>query len=202
MKLKILDDDHLLAILTAQEAETLGIFEADRTMPLRFHSFHSRLAAAKILSIACSGGFACEGRRITLRALPSQDEERVLLLFTLEKRRRQCYRIKHTPEPVLFRVADAGAVLDLLFRLRTHPAGGRVPFLLYRLGRGYGLIFSAPVTLRRSLLILLSEYGEYGGKGAAVAAFAAEHGELLSSDAVRDLSPVSQNKSTFPETED
>ena len=83
MKLKILDDDHLLAILTAQEAETLGIFEADRTMPLRFHSFHSRLAAAKILSIACSGGFACEGRRITLRALPSQDEERVLLLFTL-----------------------------------------------------------------------------------------------------------------------
>ena len=46
------------------------------------------------------------------------------------------------------------------------------------------------------------EYGEYIGKGAAVAAFAAEHGELLSSDAMRDLPPVSQKKSTFPETED
>lgn len=185
MKLKIIDDDHLLAILTASEAETLGIFEADRTLPLRFHSFHSRLAAAKILSIACSGGFDCEGRRITLRALPSQDE-RVLLLFTLERRQRQCYRIKHTPEPVLFRIADAGAVLDLLERLRTHPAGKKVPFQLYKLGDGYGLVFSAPVTLRRSLLVLLGEYGEYAGKGAAVAAFAAEHGLLLSTDAVQE----------------
>lgn len=185
MKLKILDDDHLLAILTAHEAETLGIFEADRTLPLRFHSFHSRLAAAKILSIACSGGFDCEGRRITLRALPSEDDERVVLLFTLERRRRQCYRIKHTPEPVLFRFADAGAVLDLLDRLHSHPLGEKTPFSLYRFGRGYGLVFSAPVTVRRPLTVILREYGEYTGKGAVAAAFAAEHGTLLSADAVR-----------------
>ena len=156
MKLKIIDPDHLLAVLTQEEAQSLGIFEADVHCPLRFSSFHSRLAAARILSIACSRGFACENRRITLRVLPSEDEN-ILLLFTLEKPRRRTFRIKHKEEPTVFRLETAGVLLDAAERLRRSPAALGVEFRIYRLEPGYVLVFSPPVTARKALFTLLGE---------------------------------------------
>lgn len=178
MKLKIIDPDHLLAVLTQEEAQSLGMFEADGHCPLRFSSFHSRLAAARILSIACSRGFACENRRITLRVLPSEDES-ILLLFTLEKHRRRTFRIKHREEPAVFRLENAGVLLDALERLRQMPAAFGVEFCVYRLETSYALVFSPPVTARKGLFTLLGEYGGCLGKGTALAAFAAEHGQFL-----------------------
>ena len=178
MKLKIIDPDHLLAVLTQEEAQTLGILEADRGCPLRFSSFHSRLAAARILSIACSRGFACENRRITLRVLPSA-EDQVLLLFTLEKPQRRTFRIRHRAEPAAFAIENAGVLLDVLDRLRRTPAAAETEFLLYKLEKTYALVFAPPATARRVLFTLLGEYGACLGRGTALAAFAAEHGRLL-----------------------
>ena len=176
MKLKIIDPDHLLAVLTREEAQTLGIFEADGHSTLRFSSFHSRLAAARILSIACSRGFACEDRRITLQALPSRDES-ILLLFTLEKSRRRTFRIKHKADPVAYRLETADALLAVWKRLGCFPV--ETECTLYRWGPGYALVLCAPVTARRGLHLLLGEYGTCLGKGTALAAFVAEHGQLL-----------------------
>lgn len=178
MKLKIIDPEHLLAMLTREEAQTLGILEADRGCPLRFNSFHSRLAAARILSIACSRGFACENRRITLRVLPSA-EDQVLLLFTLEKPRRRTFRIRHRPAPAAFAIENADVLLDVLDRLRRTPAAAETEFLLYRLEKTYALVFAPPATARRALFTLLGEYGTCLGRGTALAAFTAEHGRLL-----------------------
>ena len=177
MRLRIIDRDHLLAVLSREEAESLGMFEAGGG-PFRFNSFRSRLAAAKILSSACSRGFVCHGRRITLRVLPSP-QEHILLLFCLEAPRRRRFRIKYGTTPTVFRLPDAGTLLDLLERLQNAPVAAGTAFSVYRLGPAYAVVCAPPLSARRGLCALLGDYGSCLGRGAALAAFAEEHGELL-----------------------
>ena len=79
----------------------------------------------------------------------------------------------------MFRLETAGVLLDAAERLRRSPAALGVEFRIYRLEPGYVLVFSPPVTARKALFTLLGEYGACLGRGAALAAFAAEHGRLL-----------------------
>ena len=80
MKIKALDDTHLLIILSSQETSHLGI----NIHELNCGSFSSRLMLAKIFMIACSRtGFSIDRDQIAVRAMQTADGACVLIFSTI-----------------------------------------------------------------------------------------------------------------------
>ncbi len=193
MKVKALDDSHLLVILTAQEAGSLGL----GAKVLREGADGCRAVMERLLAAACrQTGFSCERRRgkVGIHAMPTVEGEWVLVFSDLVMQKppaacgeqlpkRRTYRIKECAGPYGYRFPSCEDALRVLERLFYENM--LCPCQFIRLGEGYYLVAHPKRREFAALHCLMQEYGTVWGRGKAAAAFLLEHGHLLSPDAVR-----------------
>ena len=159
MKIKALDDTHLLIILSSQETSHLGI----NIHELNCGSFSSRLMLAKIFMIACSRtGFSIDRDQIAVRAMQTADGACVLIFSTISAvkarpaGKKKIYKIKKPSGPYIYEFYNT----ENLFRAAKHlfkkPAlYGRN--ILVRKQENYCLILQPAFPLLHSVDILLQE---------------------------------------------
>lgn len=194
MKLKALDASHLMIILTAQETRNLGL----DARGMSWNSLHCRLTIAHIFANACAKiDFHLPDRKeqIAIRAMETADGETVLMFSAVSPSKakkggtRKIYRIK-SAGPYIYEVRDAGDLLNVLERLYNANIRGACQAVLY--GERYRLILSPCCTVRTRADSILREYGSLCGIGRPAAAYALEHGRLLSRDAVNQVGAAKQ----------
>ena len=148
MKVKALDDSHLLVILTAQEAGSLGL----GAKVLREGADGCRAVMERLLAAACrQTGFSCERRRgkVGIHAMPTVEGEWVLVFSDLVMQKppaacgeqlpkRRTYRIKECAGPYGYRFPSCEDALRVLERLFYENM--LCPCQFIRLGEGYYLV--------------------------------------------------------------
>ena len=184
MKVKALDDSHLLVILTAQEAGSLGL----GAKVLREGADGCRAVMERLLAAACrQTGFSCERRRgkVGIHAMPTVEGEWVLVFSDLVMQKppaacgeqlpkRRTYRIKECAGPYGYRFPSCEDALRVLERLFYENM--LCPCQFIRLGEGYYLVAHPKRREFAALHCLMQEYGTVWGRGKAAAAFLLEHG--------------------------
>ena len=186
MKLRSIDQGHLLVILNRQEAEEFGLDGMQG-----WGSPSCRKAMARLFAIVSKGTGMEHPKRgqITIRAVQSGDGRLILLfsaLFPTVGRLmsgRERFRIKKQPGPYLYFFPEAESMMSALEQISRRKLSGNVQ--LIQTVQGYWLI--VPFSLRYAAGEILTEYGKFYGKGAGMAAHAIEYGTILSKDAVREL---------------
>lgn len=187
MKAKVMDDSHLLIILTEEEALRLGLNSITVGIPTTL----SKITLAKVFLEGCKHtGFSYNGaENITIRALSILDGTFVLL-FSIHasnmsrgkpSKERKKYRIKETTGPFVYQFQTCTDMMDAVEQLciadLTCPKAK-----LLRFGDRYRIIFHLRWQTCRHSKALLQEYGILKGKGRVAAAAAMEHGILLTDD--------------------
>lgn len=201
MKVKALDEFHLLLILSASEADGLGL----TPQSLRMNTLACRLTLARLFTAACERtGFLqnpCSCIRdilekvnsIGIHTMATVDGQYLLLFSThpslhqTSHAPRRRYRVKSPPGPFSYRFPSCGDALNAierLFRLRVD-----FPCQFFCWEDQYFLILSPNCRSLPEVRTLLPEYGSLWGKGVATAAFLQEHGRLLASDAIEQVGP-------------
>lgn len=192
MNVKALDGDHLLVILTAQEAAALGF---DCTA-LRKHPLASRLTIARLFVLACerahfslcrsAAEFFERVAKVGLHAMRTVEGQWVLVFRAYPnasgKAARRTYRVKTPGGPYCYRMACCGALLNALERFCA--AGLDCACQIVSCQQGFFLIVSPKCRDFAAVQGLAGEYGRLWGKGRAARAFLLEHGRLLASDAI------------------
>lgn len=197
MKVKALDEFHLLLILSAREADSLGL----DLQSLRMNTLACRLTMARLFSAACQRtGFVRDpslGVRdilqkvgsIRIHAMSTLDGQWVLLFSTppavAKPAAPKHYRVKSPPGPFCYLLpscSDALNALERLFRARV-----QTPCQFFRCDDRYFLVLSPNCRDLLNVKSLLAEYGSLWGKGYAVCAFLKEHGQLLAKNAIEQV---------------
>lgn len=201
MKVKALDEFHLLVIVSATEAEYMGL----NLESLRMNTLACRLTIARLFAAACQRtGFDSDPARgirdilqkvhtIEIHAMSTVDGQWVLLFSTHPSVRknaakaRKVYRIKRMCGPYCYRMASCGDALNVLERLFRSGVDSRCKLVCWE--QQYFLIVSPKCRNLLQVKALLLEYGSLWGKGQAVTAFLLEHGHLLASNAIDQVGP-------------
>ena len=198
MKVKALDEFHLLLILSAGEADSLGL----NLQSLRMNTLACRLTMARLFSAACQRtGFARDpsfGVRdilqkvgsIGIHAMATLDGQWVLLFSThpavgKPTASRKLYRVKSPPGPFCYHMPSCGDALNALERLFR--ARVNAPCQFFCCDSRYFLVLSPKCRDLPEVKSLLAEYGSLWGKGKAVCAFLHEHGQLLAKNAIEQV---------------
>ena len=187
MKAKIMDDSHLLIILSEQEALRLGLNSISVNIPTTL----SKITLAKVFLEGCKyTGFSyAYAENITIRALSVRDGTFVLLFSVHIPNlshgksflQRKKFRIKETTGPYVYQFQNCTDMMDAVERLNI--AGITCPKAkLLRFGDKYRIIFHLRWRTSKYAKAILQEYGILKGKGRVAAAAAIEHGTLLTED--------------------
>ncbi len=187
MKAKIMDDAHLLIILSEQEAYRLGLNCLSACRPTTF----SKMTLARVFLEGCKHtGFSyADAENITIRTLAVRDGTFVLLFSVhtpnLTRKtaslRRKVFKIKETTGPYVYQFQNCTDMMDAVERLYKMDIACPKTTLL-RFGGKYRIIFHFRWKTSRHAKALLQEYGSLKGTGRIAAAAAAEHGQLLTDD--------------------
>ncbi len=201
MKVKALDEFHLLLILSASEADSLGL----TPQSLRMNTLACRLTMARLFTAACERtGFLQNPSRcirdilekvssIGIHAMPTVDGQYLLLFSTHPSLRQTChgkrrrYRVKQPPGPFSYRFPCCGDALNAIERLFR--SGLDFPCQFFCCDGQYFLILSPDCRSLLDMKAVLAEYGSLWGKGKASVAFLHEHGRLLACDAIAQVGP-------------
>lgn len=187
MKAKIMDDSHLLVILTEQETLRLGL----NGMTIGMLTTLSKITLAKVFLEGCKNtGFSYHSaENITIRALSIQDGTFILLFslhtpnlyYSKSPKKRKKYRIKETTGPFVYQFqtcTDMMNAVEQMYIAGLSCSGAK----LMRFGEKYRIIFHLKWKTCKHANTLLQEYGILKGKGHIAAAAAVEHGILLTED--------------------
>lgn len=201
MKVKVLDEFHLLLILSGSEADSLGL----NLQSLRMNTLACRLTIARLFSAACQRtGFvrdpsACvrdilqKVDSLGIHAMCTLDGQWVFLFSThpavskRKQRTRNVYRVKTPPGPFCYQLASCGDALNVIERLFRTGVDAECQFLCW--DHRYFLVLSPKCRCLVEVKTLLAEYGTLWGKGSAVTAFLLEHGNLLATNAIKQVGP-------------
>ncbi|MCI9575985.1 MAG: hypothetical protein HFJ84_04790 [Clostridiales bacterium] len=202
MKVKALDESHLLVILTAQEADSLGLDAAS----LRVNSLTCRVTIARLFAAACertefplcgSGPLADifdKVEKVGIHAMSTIDGQWVFVFSAhpavgsrVRTNTRKIYRVKTAGGPYCYRLASCGDLLNVLERLFR--MGMTCMCQLVTWEQEYYLILSPKCRHFAAMHCLMREYGCLWGKGRGARAFLLEHGQLLASDAIARVGP-------------
>lgn len=179
MDIYLEDGGRLMINLSYRDLSELGF----TYHTLSYKSERSRAAIQSLLRDAAKRtGFDYSGGHLMIEAFPAPGMGCTLLFTNLEEKAQQSrrFRRKETP-PQVFEFPSAEemmAAMRLAFTERL-PEGR-----LYRLGKRYRLITADG---GRKAQALLSEYGASLGRSDTVSAYTAEHGDLISGAAVRQI---------------
>lgn len=187
MKAKIMDDSHLLIILTGQEARHLGLNSANVDIPTAL----SKITLAKVFLEGCKyTGFSYNSaENIAIRTLYVRDGT-VVLLFSIQapnlihskpSDKRKKYRIKETTGPLVYQFETCTDMMNAAEQLYRSDLICPQTKLL-QMGDKYRMVLHLRWKTYKHAKALLEEYGSLKGKGRIAAAVAAEHGILLSED--------------------
>ncbi|MGI6270210.1 MAG: adaptor protein MecA [Candidatus Howiella sp.] len=150
---------------------------------LSYNSERSRAAIQSLLrDAAARTGFHYSGGRLMIEAFPAPGMGCTLLFTNLEEKPQQSrrFRQKETP-PQIFEFPSAEEMMAAMrLAFAEHLPEGR----LYLLGKRYRLVTAGS---GRKTQALLSEYGKPLGRSDALSAYTAEHGDLISSAAVKQI---------------
>ncbi|MBQ8684432.1 MAG: hypothetical protein IJ518_07965 [Clostridia bacterium] len=94
--------------------------------------------------------------------------------------------------PLVYRIADEDALLEILSRWRGTSTGEVPAFCLYEQADEYILVVYPTASLTQQRRWLLTEYGDLLGSGEGLAAYWAEHGHALVCRHQPDTAPVSE----------
>ncbi len=187
MKAKIMDESHLLIILTSQEALILGLNSVNTGMLTSL----SKITLAKVFLEGCKyTGFSYKNaENITIRTLCVRDGT-VVLLFSIQPPslshrrlsvKRKKYHIKETTGPLIYQFESCTDMMNATEQL--YRSGLTCPETkLVRLGDQYRMIIRFRRKTYKQARALLEEYGVLKGKGRVAAAATIEHGILLAED--------------------
>ena len=174
MKIKSIDPNHLLVVLSPTETDFFGI-----RPETQWQNLHTRLTVAKIFAVACDhAAFSARRAKISIRITASREGD-TLLLFSASPRKR--YRIKNSSDPMVYLFHNPGDLIDAAGHLyRAKADCGRAALFLQK--NQYWLIVTPRFSQRIKSSLILREYGTLCDRGKESAAAVQEHGRLLSQD--------------------
>ena len=136
-------------------------------------------------------GFDCSNSRLLIEAVPSNDGGCLLYFTTINTNEynRAKKPLKKQTVPYIFEFPDIDTMLNVISVIKEWASIEFQSNSLYSLEGKYVLVFQSSASFAGEAGGVLSEYGRMIGKGAAAAAYVAEHGTLIcESDAVERLS--------------